>query len=381
KAAEENVDAIQNAVQAQLLQYAVQQAAHQQAQQVAAAQHLVQQAAVAQQNQAVAAANDMNPAKKKRLKRQLPVTFLPSPNTVICVDEKDPQRPHIPGNKLLRDLGFQWLDDYMTVPQAIRELKDDSTDKFVSAVRRHKFKVVKKLVKMVNQLNSMAGFVHFERTTNRWWEVTDEGAWREAKNVITFCRDMKVEAEKNAVSARQMDSPFKGGDKKRKRSSESGKKKSSPKKRKKKRNKPGYALVDEDELEAAKASKKQEPARPGWYNCMACGQRRKEGGRHACPFESSNSDGEHAEALQISEPESSESEYEEDPAPEGFKAYQGGIRVFKQDDHYTAKLIVEPEEPATKAVDAPPKVDAAEQSSDDEEVEGTVDDEDEALIF
>ena len=75
-----------------------------------------------------------------KLKRQLPPTFLPSSNTVIVIDDNDPAKTPIPGNKLLRDLGFQWLDEYMTVPESVNDLRDESLEKFNAAVRRHKVK-------------------------------------------------------------------------------------------------------------------------------------------------------------------------------------------------------------------------------------------------
>ncbi|KAL3911749.1 MAG: hypothetical protein SGARI_001491, partial [Bacillariaceae sp.] len=72
----------------------------------------------------------------------------------------------------------------------------------------------------------------------------------------------------------------------------------------------------------------------------------------------------------------SEDEVEENLAPEGFEAYHGGIRVFKQDDRYTAKPIGDAAE-----VPGPAAETIAADASDDEELEGGMDDDDDALIF
>jgi hypothetical protein len=372
--------------------------------------HEVEQARAGHDNSATSGTAPPAKTANRKLKRQLPSTFLPSSSTVIVLDDDDPAKSPIPGNTLLRDLGFQWLDDYMTVPPAVHELRKESMDKFVNAVRRHKFKVVKKLVKMVNQLNSVAGFVNFDRATNTWWEVTEEIAWREAKNVITFCRQMKLEHQKNTKAAEtdksaspecahkrksldKEDETLLVANKKLKVTSST---EGSPDKSGSGKSRSAYRCGKCGEL------KKQNGRRhvctrgdaPSKYKCNTCGKSTKNGG-HNCLHKktSEESDSEQSEAhgsdvsLSSNSEEEEEEEVEEHHAPEGFHAYRGGIQVFKQDDHYTAKPIHDNETAeattATAAAFEPPtnKDDGGEQSSESEEVEEVHDDDNDALIF
>jgi hypothetical protein len=289
----------------------------------------------------------------------------------------------LPGNKLLRDLGFQWIDAYMTVPKEVQEWRQD-VNKYAMGVRRHKFRIVKKLVKIVNQMNSVAGFVCQDPASKVWYELTDEMAWKEVKRVISFCRDLKNEGWKpqRKESSRTDDSPRavevaetkrkiedipQPEAKKRKRSDSTEEDDKSPRVSKYRCGLCGQPKRINGKSHKCTAKKNNaDITDQGKYKCGLCGKLKTSGG-HNCPYQKNKPSSDNKQVIEIMDDSSSsgEEEEEEQAVPDGFQAYRGGIQVFKEGDRYTAA-------PITKAGEPVPRKE--EPAKDDDETESEKDD-------
>jgi len=117
----------------------------------------------------------------------------------------------VSSNKLLKTLVYAHLKEYIRVPDNVKRQSSDDPQTVADLVRRHKFNVISKVIKEINVMNPVAGFVCLEGDT--WWEISDEAACRIVKEMFATCRQEYLERRSRKKRKRESEEGKSSGDK------------------------------------------------------------------------------------------------------------------------------------------------------------------------